>query len=225
MLKHEMDCSYGIIYKPGSKRIQKSSTEKERGVIETATGHIYGTITPNALQLFAPPQTHIKKAVVNGQVELKKESSINQNDEFIYALKKQQQKFSSSRTGINDVEYTRSNSRISERSQEVPPTPKSSSVEIPRIDPQKLYNLNNVSRNNSFYSGSNRENDEAKYKAKYQSNSNNASSDGESQSSKSKDISVNIPSNLDDIFWVYDEVINEIRHKNNGIGNKRKSGT
>lgn len=204
-----------------SKRVLRT----KRGVIETATGHIYGTITPNALQLFAPPQTHMKKAVINGQVELTKESSVNQNDEFIYALKKQQQKFSSSRAGINGIEYDKQNSKASERSQEVPPTPKSSIVEIPRIDPQRLYNVNNVSRNNSFYSGNNRESEEAKYKPKNQNSSNRTSIDADSQSSKSKDISVNIPTNLDDIFWVYDEVVNEIRSKNNSSGNNRKNGT
>lgn len=59
MWGHENDCSYGQIRQKlikQSSRIAKDSKEKERGVIETHSGHIWGTITPHSA-LFAPPKT------------------------------------------------------------------------------------------------------------------------------------------------------------------------
>ncbi|RZC33849.1 Sina domain containing protein [Asbolus verrucosus] len=54
MWEHEHQCPYGKITQRVSKKPSKGG--KERGVIETHSGHIWGTITPHSA-LFAPPKT------------------------------------------------------------------------------------------------------------------------------------------------------------------------
>lgn len=57
MWNHEHECAYGQIQR--SQILRKPSQQKngkERGVIETHSGHYWGTITPHSA-LFAPPKT------------------------------------------------------------------------------------------------------------------------------------------------------------------------
>ncbi|CAH1376008.1 unnamed protein product [Tenebrio molitor] len=57
MWGHESQCPYGQVAQRLSKKPSKGVKEgKERGVIETHSGHIWGTITPHSA-LFAPPKT------------------------------------------------------------------------------------------------------------------------------------------------------------------------
>ncbi|KAJ3645763.1 hypothetical protein Zmor_023396 [Zophobas morio] len=59
MWGHENECPYGQTQNRLSKKPSKTSKDtkdgKERGVIETHSGHIWGTITPHSA-LFAPPK-------------------------------------------------------------------------------------------------------------------------------------------------------------------------
>lgn len=173
-------------------------------MIETHTGHVYGTITPNALHLFAPQSQNTKKTTVNGQVEVTKEFPNEETDEFVNALKKQQQRFSRS-SNSQTPSFVESRFSFSARH---------TSIEIPRVDIQKM---NGVSRNNSVLSSGNPELiAELKVRQKAQKNSTRDEEDRSSHSSKvSKEVNVNLCSNLDDIFWVYDEVVNEYKNNNN----------
>lgn len=57
MWHHEHECAYGQVQR--SHQISKKPSQrngKERGVIETHSGHYWGTITPHSA-LFAPPKT------------------------------------------------------------------------------------------------------------------------------------------------------------------------
>lgn len=66
---------------------------------------------------------------------------------------------------------------------------------------------------------------ELKLRQKSQSNSIKDDDERSSRSSKvSKEVNMNLCSNLDDIFWVYDEVMNEYRNSS-GIRKKLISDT
>lgn len=219
-----MECSYGNLYQENPKR---SKGGKERGVIETHTGHVYGTITPNALHLFATQSQNTKKTNVNGQSDVTKEPP-EETDEFLDALKKQQQRFSRSsnpQTPVSGQHFARQpESRFSFNVHNTRPN----TMEIPRIDPQKLngYGATGLSRTSSVLSAGNPDLiAELKVRQKSQRNSIKDDDGRSSRSSKlSKEANVNICSNLDDIFWVYDEVMNEYRNSS-GVRKKLISDT
>lgn len=181
--------------------------KKERGVIATHTGHVYGTITPNALNLFVPQPSNGKKIVKE------------EEDRFVKALKKQQQKFSKS-DGIDDEMRE---ARLSSNSH-TPSSTKSSEKDsvfsfnvhnLPRVDPQKLNTSpayqTNLSRNESIYSNASSVITELKARQELKKRSEN-STGGDPVKDDPKVIT-----NLDDAFWVYDEVMMEYknRHSNN----------
>lgn len=180
--------------------------KKERGVIATHTGHVYGTITPNALQLFVP---HVQ----NGRKVAKEEE-----DRFVRALKKQQQKFSKS-DGAGEEEVK--DARLSMSNSQTPSSTKSSeqgsvfsfnvSHNLPRIDPQKLNT--NLNRNESVYS--NVSSVITELKARQEQKKRTESPNGDSIKDEPKVIT-----NLDDAFWVYDDVMTEYKNRHSLLKNK-----
>ncbi|XP_018324226.1 uncharacterized protein LOC108736329 isoform X2 [Agrilus planipennis] len=72
MWTHEIECSYGRIFK---KAKNVNANGKERGVIETHTGHIYATLTPNK-PLFAPPDEVGKQGPFLSEFQRHRESLV-----------------------------------------------------------------------------------------------------------------------------------------------------
>ncbi|CAG9863474.1 unnamed protein product [Phyllotreta striolata] len=108
---HESECSYNQMY----RKPERNASKKERGVIQTHSGHYYGTITPYSAP-FAPPSTN---------------SEFDINKELVKSLKKQQERKMMKAEEINSaildnssVENKSSSSEYSTRSDE-PQTPRS----------------------------------------------------------------------------------------------------
>lgn len=171
-------------------------------MIATHTGHVYGTITPNSLHLFAP-QTQ------NGKKPAKEE-----DDKFVKALKKQQQKFSRLEAAEDQTWESggSSNSTGSARSSEKDSIVSSNTYNLPRIDPQKLSADPNLSRNGSAYSNLGSVIGELKARQERQKGT-------ESPTNSSIKDELKLVTNLDDIFWLYDEVVTEYKNRQN-IKNK-----
>ncbi|XP_008196976.2 uncharacterized protein LOC103314031 [Tribolium castaneum] len=79
MWGHENDCPYGQIRQKLTKNPSRTGKEKERGVIETHSGHIWGTITPHSA-LFAPPKTKNNEGKIVTQ-ELEEKMKKKKEDE------------------------------------------------------------------------------------------------------------------------------------------------
>lgn len=203
MWNHEIDCSYGIL-RSSSGSSQKG--KKERGVIATHTGHVYGTITPNSLHLFVPPQLQNGKKVVK-----------EEEDKFVKALKKQQQKFSKSDGGVVEEELKDARSTPSStKSSEQDSVFSFNGHNLPRIDPQKLNTSpayqNQLSRNESIYSNASSVITELKAR---QEQKRRTESPTDSVKDEPKAIA-----NIDDAFWVYDEVVTEYKNRHSHLKNK-----
>lgn len=138
-------------------------------------------------------------------MELKR--SPKEEDKFVKALKKQQQKFSKSEV---DEDEENVDSRQSINSQ-TPSSTKSESVfnfsphSLPRIDPQTL---NGVKRNESVYSNSSSLVNEIKALKEKKKIAESPTDDPLRDELK-------LVTNLDDIFWVYDDVLTEYKNRQN----------
>lgn len=208
MWNHEIECSYGNL-RSSSRSSQKA--QKERGVIATHTGHVYGTITPNSLHLFVPQPQNGKKVVKE------------EEDRFVKALKKQQQKFS--KTDGMPGEEEGKDVRLSSNSH-TPSSTKSSEQgsvfsfnmqNLPRIDPQKMNtsptNQSNLNRNESIYSNTSSVITELRARQEQKKRTGSPTSDSVKDEPK-------VITNLDDAFWVYDDVMTEYKNRHSNLKNK-----
>lgn len=203
MWNHEIECSYGNLRKSS---INSQKGKKERGVIATHTGHVYGTITPNALNLFVPQAQNGKKVAKE------------EEDRFVKSLKKHQQKFSKSERMAIDDGINR-DGRLS-----TPSSTKSSEQgsifsfndhSLPRVDSQKVSTSayqSNLTRNESTYSNSNSVITELKARQEQKKRA-------ESPKNLTKDEPKAI-TNIEDAFWVYDDVVMEYKNRHSHLKNK-----
>lgn len=194
MWNHEIECSYA---NPRSSSRNSHKNKKERGVIATHTGHVYGTLTPNSLHLFVPQTQNGKKAAKE------------EEDRFVKALKKQQQKFSKTDGSPIEEEVIQS-TPSSTKSSDKDSVFSFNSHNLPRIDPQKLNTSTahqvNLNRNESVYSNASSLISELKARQEQQKRNESPTDDPIKEELK-------LMSNLDDVFWVYDEVVTEYKNR------------
>ncbi|CAH1116153.1 unnamed protein product [Phaedon cochleariae] len=76
--QHESQCSYNQMFR---KSTPKPGNQKEKGVIQTHSGHYYGTITPHSAP-FAPPAPH---ADFDANMQLLKSLKNKQERKFVRA--------------------------------------------------------------------------------------------------------------------------------------------
>ncbi|KAJ8959145.1 hypothetical protein NQ318_022406 [Aromia moschata] len=112
--QHEAECSYGQTFKKitnqkaENQKVAKQANQKERGVIQTHSGHYYGTLTPNVV-LFAPPT---EKTEFDMNRELLKSLKKQQERRFVRAdeIGTQLEKFNSEDGSINTDDSEKKNS-------------------------------------------------------------------------------------------------------------------
>lgn len=172
-------------------------------MIATHTGHVYGTITPNSLHLFAQQQQNGKKVVKD------------EEDRFVKALKKQQQKFSKSDGVVVEEELKdeRGSTPSSTKSSERDSVFSFNGHNLPRIDPQKLNTApayqSSLSRNESIYSNVDSVITELKARQEQKKRTESPSDD-----------EPKVIANIDDAFWIYDDVVTEYKNRHSHLKNK-----
>lgn len=141
------------------------------------------------------PQTQNGKKIVK-----------EEDDKFVKALKKQQQKFSKTDGEEDFKDSTPSSTKSSDKDSVF----SFNSHNLPRIDPQKLNTSpaqqSNLSRNESVYSNASSVITELKALQEKQKRA-------ESPTDGSIKEELKLVTNLDDIFWVYDEVMTEYKNR------------